>query len=41
MIESVNGIILFIIFFIFCIQLGYCMIKMIKNNDNNKPFNMW
>lgn len=41
MVELVNGIILFIIFFIFCIRLGYCIIKMIKDNNNNKPFKVW
>lgn len=41
MIELVNGIILFIIFLVFCIRLGYCMIKMIKGGAIDKLFQMW
>lgn len=41
MIELINGIILFIIFLVFCIRLGYCMIKIIKNDIIDKPFQMW
>ena len=41
MIELINGIILFIIFLIFCVRLGYCMIETIKDNNNDKPFKIW
>ena len=41
MIELINGIILFKIFFVFCIRLGYCTIKIIKNDTIDKPFQMW
>ena len=41
MVELVNGIILFIIFLVFCIRLGYCMIKMVKNSTIDKLFRIW